>query len=90
MAQPLRLPTAMVRAQGEAPQGLGNTGEAMCNRLCSGLGVPGLNLPGFTGAHGLPVGVQVIGAIGDDLRLLRAAKWIAARVGDAEVVRGES
>jgi hypothetical protein len=32
----------------------------------------------------------VIGAIGDDLRLLRAAKWIAARVGDAEVVRGES
>ena len=69
-------------APGEAPHGLSNTGEAMFNRLCSGLGVPCLNLPGFTGPNGLPVGVQVIGAMGDDLRLLRAAKWIAARVGD--------
>ena len=77
-------------AQGEAPHGLSNTGEAMFNRLCSGLGVPCLNLPGFSGQHGLPVGIQVIGAMGDDLRLLRAAKWIAARVGDAEVVRGDS
>jgi Asp-tRNA(Asn)/Glu-tRNA(Gln) amidotransferase A subunit family amidase len=74
-------------APGEAPHGLSNTGEAMFNRLCSGLGVPCLNLPGFTGPNGLPVGVQLIGAMGDDLRLLRAAKWIAARVGDAELVR---
>jgi Asp-tRNA(Asn)/Glu-tRNA(Gln) amidotransferase A subunit family amidase len=70
-------------APGEAPAGLGNTGEAMFNRWCSGLLVPCLKLPGFTGPSGLPVGVQVIGAIGDDARLLRAAKWIAARVGDA-------
>jgi Asp-tRNA(Asn)/Glu-tRNA(Gln) amidotransferase A subunit family amidase len=68
-------------ASGEAPAGLGNTGEAMFNRWCSGLWVPCLNLPGFTGPNGLPVGIQVIGAIGDDARLLRAAKWIAARVG---------
>ena len=69
-------------APGEAPAGLDNTGEAMFNRWCSGLLVPCLNLPGFTGPNGLPVGVQVIGAIDDDVRLLRAAKWIAARVGD--------
>ena len=75
-------------APGEAPRGLHNTGEAMFNRLCSGLGVPCLNLPGFTGPNGLPVGVQVIGALGDDLRLLRAAKWIAVRVGDAEAMPG--
>ena len=75
-------------APGEAPLGLGNTGEAMFNRLTSGLGVPCLNLPGFTGLNGLPVGVQVIGAQGDDLRLLRAAKWIAARVGDSDMARG--
>ncbi len=30
-----------------------------------------------------PVGIQVIGAINDDVRLLRAAKWIAAHIGDA-------
>jgi len=70
-------------AAGEAPAGLDNTGEAMFNRWCSGLRVPCLNLPGFIGQNGLPVGVQVIGAIDDDARLLRAAKWIAPRVGDA-------
>jgi amidase len=70
-------------APGEAPAGLDNTGEAMFNRWGSGLLVPCLNLPGFTGPNGLPVGIQVMGAIDDDVRLLRAAKWIAAHVGDA-------
>ena len=69
-------------APGEAPLGLDNTGEAMFNRLCSGLLVPCINLPGFTGPHGLPVGVQLIGAFGDDARLLRAAKWIAGHIGE--------
>lgn len=70
-------------APGEAPAGLDNTGEAMFNRWTSGLWVPCLNLPGFSGPGGLPVGVQVIGAIDDDARLLGAAKWIATRIGDA-------
>jgi len=30
----------------------------------------------------LPVGVQLIAALDDDARLLRAAKWIAPRIGD--------
>ena len=68
-------------APGEAPRGRDNTGEAMFNRLCSGLHVPCLNLPGYTGPNGLPVGIQVIGAIGDDARLLSVAKWIAGRIG---------
>ena len=72
-----------VSAPGEAPLGLDSTGDAMFNRLCSGLHVPCLNLPGFTGPNGLPVGIQVVGAIDDDLRLLRAAKWIARRIGEA-------
>jgi amidase len=69
-------------APGEAPAGLGDTGEAMFNRWGSGLLVPCLNLPAFTGPKGLPVGIQLMGAFGDDTRLLRAAKWIAPRVGD--------
>ena len=68
-------------AAGEAPAGLSNTGEAMFNRWCSGLRVPCLNLPGFTGPQGLPVGVQVIGALDDDARLLSNAKWIATHIG---------
>ena len=67
-------------AAGEAPAGLENTGEAMFNRWASGLLVPCLNLPGLTGPRGLPVGIQLMGALDDDLRLLRCAKWIAAHV----------
>ncbi len=70
-------------APGEAPVGLDDTGEAMFNRWGSGLLVPCINLPCFTGPQGLPVGIQLMGAIGDDARLLGAAKWIASRVGDA-------
>jgi Asp-tRNA(Asn)/Glu-tRNA(Gln) amidotransferase A subunit family amidase len=67
-------------APGEAPAGLHDTGEAMFNRWQSGLRVPCLNLPGFTGARGLPVGIQLTGAVDDDRRLLRFAKWMAAHV----------
>jgi len=70
-------------ATGEAPAGLDNTGEATFNRWGSGLLVPCITLPGFTGPNGLPVGVQLMGAIHDDIRLLCAAKWIAAHIGDA-------
>jgi Asp-tRNA(Asn)/Glu-tRNA(Gln) amidotransferase A subunit family amidase len=52
----------------------------MFNRWGSGLRVPCLNLPGFAGPNGLPVGIQLIAAIDDDRRLLRCAKWIAAHV----------
>lgn len=70
-----------VLAPGEWPT-LDSTGEAMFNRWSSGLLVPCVNLPGFTGPKGLPVGVQVIGGFNDDARLLRAAEWIAGRIGD--------
>ena len=69
-------------APGKAPKGLGNTGEATFNRLQSGLGVPCVSLPGFVGPNGLPLGVQVTGAFGDDYRVLGWAKWIGERVGE--------
>ena len=67
-------------APGEAPAGLNDTGEAMFNRWGSGLRAPCVNLPGFTGPNGLPVGIQLVGAIDDDRRLLRCSKWMAAQV----------
>jgi amidase len=72
-------------AHGEAPHGLDNTGEATFNRLQSGLGVPCVSLPGFRGSSGLPVGIQLTGATGNDAELLRVAKWIAGHIGE-EVV----
>ena len=74
-------------APGEAPAGLADTGEATFNRWGSGLLVPCLNLPGFTGESGLPVGVQLMGALGGDLRLLRCGKWIASRIGEDRASR---
>jgi Asp-tRNA(Asn)/Glu-tRNA(Gln) amidotransferase A subunit family amidase len=67
-------------APGEAPLGLESTGEATFNRLWTGLLVPCLSLPGLTGPHGLPVGIQTVGARDDDHRLLRFSAWIAPRL----------
>jgi amidase len=69
-------------ACGEAPAGLLDTGEATFNRLTSGLGVPCVTIPAFKGPANLPVGVQLIGAMGEDMRLLRTAKWVAAHAID--------
>ncbi len=58
---------------GEAPAGLSSTGDAVFNRLWTGLHVPAATLPGFTGAHGLPVGIQLVAGRFRDARLLATA-----------------
>jgi Asp-tRNA(Asn)/Glu-tRNA(Gln) amidotransferase A subunit family amidase len=65
-------------APGQAPAGLRSTGSASFNVLWSLLGTPAVTLPLLTGANGLPVGVQLIGRRGNDGRLLRTARWLAA------------
>jgi len=60
-------------APGEAPQGLGATGDPVFNRVWTLLGAPCVSVPGLTGPSGLPVGVQVVGRPGDDRRTLAAA-----------------
>jgi Asp-tRNA(Asn)/Glu-tRNA(Gln) amidotransferase A subunit family amidase len=67
-------------APGEAPSGLSATGNPLFNRMWTLLHVPAVSLPGYVGANGLPVGVQIIGAIGEDDRLLAIADWIHARL----------
>jgi Asp-tRNA(Asn)/Glu-tRNA(Gln) amidotransferase A subunit family amidase len=66
-------------ATGPAPEGLGSTGAPHMNVPASLLGIPALTLPVFT-VNGLPLGLQVIGRIGDDARTLAAAAWIAERL----------
>jgi Asp-tRNA(Asn)/Glu-tRNA(Gln) amidotransferase A subunit family amidase len=68
-------------AVGEAPLGLASTGDPLFNRIWTLLGVPCVNLPGFTGRQGLPVGVQLIGPIGADRALLAHARWAEGRLG---------
>ncbi len=63
-------------APGEAPAGLGSTGNPAFNTLWSLCGMPAVSLPLLSGPTGLPVGVQLVGRRGDDARLLRAASWL--------------
>jgi Asp-tRNA(Asn)/Glu-tRNA(Gln) amidotransferase A subunit family amidase len=63
-------------AFGEAPEGLGYTGDAEYCAPWTLLGAPAVSLPAGFGKNGLPLGVQVVGAYRQDYQLLRVAKWV--------------
>ena len=67
-------------ALGEAPLGLANTGSPLMNISWTALYLPCLTLPVLQGAHGLPIGLQLIGCRHQETRLLRAAHYLE-RVG---------
>ena len=52
------------------------TGSPVFNSLWSLTGLPALTLPLLTGEGGMPLGVQIVGAKGDDARLFRTANWL--------------
>jgi Asp-tRNA(Asn)/Glu-tRNA(Gln) amidotransferase A subunit family amidase len=64
-------------ACGQAPATLSHAGDSIMNRAWTLLGLPCLTLPTGTGASGLPLGVQFVGASGRDERLLGLARWAA-------------
>ena len=65
--------------RGTAPA-LASTGDPAFGTLWTLAGLPALSLPLLRGADGLPLGVQLVGARGDDARLLRTARWLHAQV----------
>jgi Asp-tRNA(Asn)/Glu-tRNA(Gln) amidotransferase A subunit family amidase len=67
-------------AAGTAPKGLASTGDPSFCTLWTLLGMPALSLPLMRGANGLPLGVQLVGPRHGDARLLRTARWLAARL----------
>lgn len=67
---------------GEAPS-LATTGDPICCTPWTFLGLPAVTLPLLQGPHGLPVGVQLVGAAGDDARLLRTARWLERTLAQA-------
>jgi amidase len=64
-------------APGEAPATLTTTGESTFNRIWTALHVPAVTLPVFTGPTGLPIGAQLIGPFGGDLKMLACAEWVS-------------
>ena len=61
---------------GEAPAGLASTGDPVFCRTWTLLGLPCVHLPFTRGQSGLPLGLQLVGAYGDDHRLLAAAHHV--------------
>jgi Asp-tRNA(Asn)/Glu-tRNA(Gln) amidotransferase A subunit family amidase len=69
-------------ATGQAPHGLEATGDPAFCSLWTFCGTPAVSLPLLVGADGLPIGVQLVGARGDDARLLRTARALESRLQD--------
>jgi len=71
-------------APGAAPHGLESTGDPTFNRPWHLLGGPQINIPlprSIThSASDLPLGVQLVGRPGDDVRLMAAAYWLEQRL----------
>jgi aspartyl-tRNA(Asn)/glutamyl-tRNA(Gln) amidotransferase subunit A len=64
-------------APGPAPLfDAGTTGSPIFNALWTFLGCPCLTLPLLSTEDGLPIGVQLVGARGDEARLFRTARWL--------------
>jgi Asp-tRNA(Asn)/Glu-tRNA(Gln) amidotransferase A subunit family amidase len=67
-------------APGEAPEGLGSTGDPIFNRVVTVLGLPAISLPAGVGPSGLPLGLQLVGARGAEAALLAVAAWVEPRI----------
>src|SRR4029077_7434317 len=67
-------------AKGEAPSGLGHTGDPLFNRFWTLLGTPGIGVRFNTGLFGLPLSVQLIGPRGRDDQLIAWARWVERKL----------
>ena len=67
-------------APGEAPEGLGWTGDPAFNALWTALGVPCVTMPAGVGPRGLPLGLQIVGRVGEDAQTLAWAEWVRQAV----------
>ncbi|CUH47035.1 amidase [Ruegeria atlantica] len=76
-------------AKGEAvPLNAGHTGDSVFCLAWTLAGLPCLTLPLLVGQNDLPIGVQLIGAVEEDDRLLRTASWVQRSL-NAQEQQGE-
>jgi Asp-tRNA(Asn)/Glu-tRNA(Gln) amidotransferase A subunit family amidase len=68
-------------APGQAPAGLGWTGDPAFNLIWTSLHVPCVTVPAGQGPDGLPLGIQIVGRQGEDRAVLAWAQWVAAVIG---------
>jgi Asp-tRNA(Asn)/Glu-tRNA(Gln) amidotransferase A subunit family amidase len=68
-------------ATGEAPLGLGSTGNTAMNRLWTLLHGPCISVPAGEGPAGMPLGVQLVGLPRGDAHTLAIARWVERALG---------
>jgi len=68
-------------APSEAPRSHESTGDPVFNRAWTLFGVPCVTVPQGKGAHGLPLGIQLVGPFDGDSALLGWAHWAAGALG---------
>lgn len=72
--------------QGEAPLGLGSTGDGTLQGIWTALHTPTMTLPTHRGPRNLPVGIQLVAQRYDDDRLFACARWVWQRIGSPDMV----
>lgn len=70
-------------APGPAPKGIQATGSPIMNLPWTHAGLPTVSLPSGFAANGLPLGVQLVGTVDHDERLLATAEQLLAILGKA-------
>ncbi|WP_346907559.1 amidase [uncultured Roseibium sp.] len=70
-------------AAGEAPKMGPSTGDPIFCTIWTLGGLPAVSMPLLVGENGLPIGVQLIGAVEQDDRLMRTASWLLKTLNDA-------
>jgi amidase len=63
-------------ATGIAPP-LASTGDAVLSRFWTALHVPAITVPMWRSAEGMPLGLQLLGRIGEDRALAEIAEWFS-------------
>ncbi len=71
-------------ALGEAPKYGDSTGSPICCTIWTLCGLPCLSLPLLQGEQELPIGVQLVGSLREDDRLLRTARWLVTHLNESE------
>jgi len=61
-----------------------DTGDAVMNRFWTALHVPAISVPLWRNETGLPIGLQLVGRLGSDRRLMRVAEWLIRTCKDAD------
>ncbi len=61
----------------EAPADLVSISSSAFNRTWTLMHVPCVTIPAYQGPNGMPVGIQIVGPIGEDVRTISAAQAIA-------------